>query len=53
MRTLGRPQVMPRSYPPDFRRRVLDLVASGRKLAVMAQLLGISEQPLMSGAAST
>jgi transposase len=36
--------VMPRSYPPEFRRKVLDLVASGRKVAEVAQLLGISDQ---------
>ncbi len=37
---------MPRSYPPEFRRRVLDLVASGRKVAEVAKLLGISEQAI-------
>ncbi|MBZ9645612.1 transposase, partial [Streptomyces sp. PSKA30] len=37
---------MPRSYPPVFRRRVLDLVASGRKIAEVAKLLGISEQTI-------
>jgi transposase-like protein len=37
---------MPRSYPPEFRRRVLDLVASGRKIAEVATLLGISEQTI-------
>lgn len=37
---------MPRSYPPEFRRRVLDLVASGRKVAEVAQLLGISDQTI-------
>jgi hypothetical protein len=30
--------VMPRSYPPEFRRKVLDLVASGRKVADSTQL---------------
>ena len=35
---------MPRSYPPEFRRKVLDLVASGRKVAEVARLLGISDQ---------
>jgi transposase len=29
--------VMPRSYPPEFRRKVLDLVASGRKVAEAAR----------------
>ncbi len=37
---------MPRSYPPEFRRKVLDLVASGRKVAEVAQLLGISDQTI-------
>nr|WP_217131821.1 transposase [Streptomyces sp. AC558_RSS880] len=37
---------MPRSYPPEFRRRVLDLVASGRKVAEAAQLLGVSDQTI-------
>ncbi|MFD7409671.1 transposase [Streptomyces sp. NPDC059866] len=37
---------MPRSCPPEFRRRVLDLVASGRKTAEVAKLLGISEQTI-------
>ncbi|MEU9900019.1 transposase [Streptomyces phaeochromogenes] len=38
--------LMPRSYPPEFRRKVLDLVASGRKVAEVAQLLGISDQTI-------
>ncbi|MFD9657985.1 transposase [Streptomyces mirabilis] len=38
--------VMPRSYPPEFRRKVLDLVASGRKVAEVARLLGISDQTI-------
>ncbi|MFE9600869.1 transposase [Streptomyces hokutonensis] len=37
---------MPRSYPPEFRRKVLDLVESGRKVAEVAQLLGISDQTI-------
>ncbi|MET7938396.1 transposase [Streptomyces sp. NPDC005322] len=37
---------MPRSYPPEFRRKALDLVASGRKVAEVAQLLGISGQTI-------
>ncbi len=37
---------MPRSYPSEFRRKVLDLVASGRKVAEVAQLLGISDQTI-------
>ncbi|MCX5367149.1 transposase [Streptomyces sp. NBC_00124] len=36
----------PRSYPPEFRRRVLDLVASGRKVAEVAQLLDINDQTI-------
>ncbi|MFG3518558.1 transposase [Streptomyces bobili] len=38
--------VMPRSYAPEFRRKVLDLVASGRKVAEVARLLGISDQTI-------
>ncbi|PGH49705.1 hypothetical protein CRI70_16250 [Streptomyces sp. Ru87] len=38
--------VMPRSYPPAFRRKVIDLVASGRKVAEVALLLGISDQTI-------
>ncbi|TDC07722.1 hypothetical protein E1265_33820 [Streptomyces sp. 8K308] len=37
---------MPRSYSPEFRRKVLDLVESGRKVAEVAQLLGISDQTI-------
>ena len=33
---------MPRSYPPEFRRRVLDLVAAGRSVTEVAEDLGIS-----------
>jgi transposase len=32
--------VLPRSHPPDCRRKVLDLVASRRKVAEVARLLG-------------
>ena len=35
-----------RGYPPEFRRRVVDLVASGRKVADVARDLGISEQTI-------
>lgn len=38
--------MMPRSYPPGFRRKVLDLVVSGRNIAEIAQLLGISDQTI-------
>jgi transposase len=38
---------MPRKgYPPEFRRRALDLIASGRKVADVARDLGISDQTL-------
>jgi len=33
-----------RGYPPEFRRRVLDLVEAGRKVAEVADDLGISDQ---------
>jgi transposase len=33
-------------YPPEFRRRVLDLVESGRKIADVARDLGISDQTI-------
>lgn len=35
-------------YPAEFRRRVLELVASGRKIADVASDLGISEQTIYS-----
>ena len=35
---------MPRPYPPEFRRRVLALVAAGRPIAQVAADLQISEQ---------
>ncbi len=35
---------MPKSYPPEFRRKVLGLVASGRHVAQVAVDLDISEQ---------
>ncbi|MFD4529440.1 transposase [Streptomyces sp. NPDC058470] len=38
--------VMPRSYPPEFRRKVLDLVASGRRVTEVVQLLGVSDQTI-------
>ncbi|MER5926934.1 transposase [Streptomyces mirabilis] len=37
---------VPRSCPPEFRRKVIDLVASGRKTAEVAQLLGISDRTI-------
>ena len=33
-----------RGYPPEFRRRVLDLVEAGRKVAEVAEDLGISDR---------
>ena len=37
-----------RGYPPEFRRRVLDLVEVGRKVADVAADLGISDQTIYS-----
>jgi transposase-like protein len=37
-----------RGYPPEFRRKVLDLVASGRKVAEVAFDLEISAQTIYS-----
>jgi len=34
---------MPRSYAPEFRRRVVELVRSGRSLGVVAAEIGVSE----------
>ena len=35
---------MPKRYPEEFRRKVLDLVAAGRPVAQVASDLGISDQ---------
>jgi transposase len=35
-----------RGYPPEFRRKVLDLVEAGRPIAEVAQALGISDQSI-------
>lgn len=35
-----------RGYPPEFRRRVLDLVEAGRPIARVANDLGISQQTI-------
>jgi len=35
-----------RGYPPEFRRKVLDLVEAGRSIAEVAQALGISAQSI-------
>jgi transposase len=37
-----------RGYPPEFRRKVLDLVEAGRQIAEVAQALGISDQSICS-----
>lgn len=37
-----------RGYPGEFRRRVLDLIASGRKVKDVARDLGITEQTIYS-----
>ena len=37
---------MPYRYSPEFRRRVLDLVAAGRSVASIAADLGVSDQTI-------
>ena len=37
---------MPRSYPAEFRRKVLDLVDTGRPVAEIAQQLGVTGQTI-------
>lgn len=37
---------MPKRYPEEFRRKVLDLVAAGRPIAQIAVDLGISDQTI-------
>ncbi|WP_184778471.1 IS3 family transposase [Amycolatopsis jiangsuensis] len=37
-----------RGYPPEFRRRVLDLIEAGRKVADVAHDLGLSDQTIYS-----
>lgn len=37
---------MPRRYPPEFRRKVLDLLKSGRTVAEVAAGLGVTEQTI-------
>jgi transposase-like protein len=37
---------MPKPYPAEFRRRVLDLVRAGRTVAAVATDLGISDQTI-------
>lgn len=35
-----------RGYPPEFRRRVLDLLAAGRRISDLARDLGVSDQTI-------
>ena len=37
---------MPKRYPSEFRRRVLDLIAAGRSVAAVAADLGVSAQTI-------
>lgn len=37
---------MPKRYPPEFRRRVLDLVKAGTPVAQVAAVLGVSPQTI-------
>ena len=37
---------MPKRYPAEFRRRVLDLVAAGRSVGSVAENLGVSAQTI-------
>jgi transposase-like protein len=37
-----------RGYPGEFRQRVLDLIAAGRRVGDVARDLGISQQPVYS-----
>ena len=37
---------MPRRYPVEFRRKVLDLVAAGRPIAEIADQLGVTGQAI-------
>ena len=37
---------MPKRYPSEFRRRVLDLIAAGRSVASVAEDLGVSAQTI-------
>jgi transposase-like protein len=37
---------VPRSYPPEFRRKVLDLLKAGRKVADLVRDLQISDQTI-------
>jgi len=37
---------MPKPYPPEFRRKVLDLLAAGRSVTSLATDLGVSAQAI-------
>jgi len=37
---------MPYRYPPEFHRKVLDLIAAGRSVASIAADLGVSDQAI-------
>ena len=37
---------MPRSYPAEFRRKVLDLIEAGRPVAEIADQLGVTGQTI-------
>ncbi|WP_454836796.1 transposase [Rhodococcus qingshengii] len=37
---------MPRRYPPEFRRKVLDLLKTGRTVAEVAASLDVTEQTI-------
>ena len=37
---------MPKQYPPEFRRKVLDLLAAGRRVVEVAADLDISDQTI-------
>lgn len=37
---------MPRRYPVEFRRKVLDLIEAGRPVVEIAALLGVSDQTI-------
>ena len=37
---------MPKRYPPEFRRRILELLKAGRSVAEVASDLGVSRQAI-------
>lgn len=37
---------MPRSYAPEFRKKVLDLIEADRPVKQVAEMLGISDQTI-------